>query len=112
MISPSEPGQSRIHNELSEFATLNQSGPFQIAEGVLFQPPEREAVFLNLKTEQYYGLDPVGTRIWQVLTETQDLEATVKTLLAEYEVEETRLRSDIAALTGRLREKGLLTAQA
>ena len=87
------------------------SGSFKIAKDVLFQPLEREGVFLNLKTEQYYGLDPVGTRIWQLLSETQDLEATIRTMRVEYDVDEPRLRSDIEKLTSRLRERGLLADQ-
>ena len=82
-----------------------------MAKDVLFQPLEQEGVFLNLKTEQYYGLDPVGTRIWQLLNETQDLEATIHAMRAEYNVEELRLRSDIEKLTSRLRERGLLADQ-
>ena len=42
-----------------------------------------DAVLLNLRTEQYYSLDPVGTRIWQLLGETRSLEATIQRVLAE-----------------------------
>ena len=87
---------------------VNSTGPFRTAEGILFQPLEREAVFLNLKSEKYFGLDPVGTRIWSLLVETQDVETTVQTLLREYDVEEIRLRKDVAALIDRMQERGLL----
>jgi predicted DNA-binding transcriptional regulator len=90
--------------------SVNSTGPFRTAEGILFQPLEREAVFLNLKSEKYFGLDPVGTRIWSLLVETQDVELTVQTLLREYDVEEIRLRNDVAALIGRMQERGLLDA--
>lgn len=77
----------------------------------LFQKLDKEAVLLNLHSEQYFSLDPVGTRIWQVLTETHELEKTVQILLGEYEVDAARLRQDVLALAGRLTAKGLLVAE-
>ncbi len=82
-----------------------------MAEGVLFQQLDRESVLLNMKTEQYFGLDPVGTRVWQLLTETHSVEATVTTMCAEYEVDEVKLRMDVLALADRLTAKGLLVAE-
>lgn len=90
------------------YPLVNSTGPFRPAEGILFQPLEREAVFLNTRSEKYFGLDPVGTRIWSLLVETQDVETTVKAMLREYDVEEGRLRQDVAALIGRMQERGLL----
>ncbi len=37
------------------------------ATDVLVQELAGEAVLLNLKTEQYFGLDAVGARMWQSL---------------------------------------------
>ena len=76
----------------------------------MFQQLDRESVLLNMKTELYFGLDPVGTRIWKLLTETHSVEATVMTLRAEYEVDEAKLRQDVLALADRLTAKGLLIA--
>ena len=35
-----------------------------IGQDVLFRMVGEEAALLNLKSELYLGLDPVGTRIW------------------------------------------------
>lgn len=84
---------------------------YRLAEGVLFQQLDRESVLLNMKTEQYFGLDPVGTRIWQLLTTTHTVAATVAAMQAEYEVAEAQLRQDVLALAERLMAKGLLVAE-
>ena len=84
---------------------------YRLAEGVLFQQLDRESVLLNMKTEQYFGLDPVGTRIWQLLTTKHSVEATVTTMRSEYEVDEAKLRHDVLALADRLTAKGLLVAE-
>lgn len=75
---------------------------------VLFRELDGEAVMLDLETERYYGLDEVGTRIWQLFAEHQDTETVVAQMLAEYEVEEEQLRQDLAALLGELAEAGLV----
>ncbi len=75
---------------------------------VLMREIGGEAVILNLDSEQYYGLDEVGTRMWTVLTESESVGAAYEVLLAEYEVEPDELRADLARLVGELVEQGLL----
>jgi hypothetical protein len=87
------------------------AGSYRLAEGVLFQKLDRDAVLLNLRTEQYYSLDAVGTRVWQLLGETRSLEATIQKLLAEYAVDEATLRGDVLALAAKLTARGLLVEE-
>ena len=49
-----------------------------------------EAVILNLKSETYLGLDPVGTRMWTVLQESPSIQSAYASLLDEFEVEPER----------------------
>lgn len=67
-----------------------------------------EAVLLGLKSAGYYGLDPVGTRIWELIEEKGVLEDVLQGVLAEFDVDEARARADLLALTARLLEKGLV----
>ena len=48
-----------------------------IPDGVLVQELQGESVLLNVNTENYYGLDEVGTRIWAVLSEAPSIAAAV-----------------------------------
>lgn len=57
---------------------------YVVSPDVLFREVDGEAVLLNLDSETYFGLDPVGTRMWQVLTESPSLDDARTTLLAEY----------------------------
>lgn len=56
-----------------------------------------ETVILHLGSGLYFGLDPVGTRIWELLAQPQTLSALQAQLLAEFEVTADRLTADIAA---------------
>ena len=89
---------------------MNPSLPTQveISPEALFQELEGETVLLNLQSERYYGLDDVGTRMWQLLAENGDVAAALAQLLQEYAVEPAQLEADLAALIGRLAEAGLL----
>ncbi|MDQ3605461.1 MAG: PqqD family peptide modification chaperone [Gemmatimonadota bacterium] len=61
-----------------------------------------ETVILNLADSTYYGLDPVGTRVWDLVQEPKTVREVVDTLLQEYEVERDRCEQDILALLGEL----------
>lgn len=81
----------------------------QIADDVLFQTVADEAILLNMADNHYYGLDDVATRMWQLLMELGDGEAVIRAMLAEYDVEETTLRHDFAALVAEMEQRGLIT---
>jgi hypothetical protein len=78
------------------------------APDVIFQTVGDEAVLLNMKTTLYLGLNPVGTRMWQVLTEANSIQAGFESLLAEFDVPEERLRQDLEEFLAKLEEYGLI----
>ncbi len=67
-----------------------------------------ESVLLNLDNGRYYGLDEVGTRLYELLTTSSSVEAALTAALEEYEVGEGALRGDVSALIARLVDEGLL----
>jgi hypothetical protein len=80
----------------------------RINEDVLFQELQGEAVLLNLKTGVYFGLDTVGTRIWQLLGEHGVLSEVVQEMLREYDVKEQSCSEDVVALVLRMEEHGIV----
>jgi Coenzyme PQQ synthesis protein D (PqqD) len=69
---------------------------------------DNEAIFLNLETERYIGLDPTGTRMWQLLTAAPAISAAFSQLLDEYDVTPELLQSDLTQFLGQLVDNGLL----
>jgi hypothetical protein len=69
---------------------------------------DRESVLLNLETEKYFGLDETGTRMWQLLTASPNIDAAYQELLEEFDVEPELLRSNLVELLSRLVDNGLL----
>lgn len=82
-----------------------------IPPNVLIRFLDQESVLLNLNTEKYFGLDAVGTRMWQLLTGSPTIEAACVQLLEEYQVDSETLRSNLSELLDHLAENGLIAIQ-
>ena len=81
----------------------------QVNEDVLFQELQGEAVLLNLKSGIYFGLDPIGTRIWQLFAQHELLTEIAQTIVAEYDVAEDHCSADLLKLVGDLEQHGLVS---
>ena len=57
-----------------------------------------EAVILDLKSGVYYGLNPVGASIWNLIQEPRTINEVRDAILAQYEVEPEQCDRDIKAL--------------
>lgn len=80
-----------------------------IPENVLSQEIQDEVVLLNLENESYYSLNLVGSRMWQLLIEKENVETAVQQLLKLFVVDETTLRRDVKNLLDELVREGLLS---
>jgi hypothetical protein len=82
-----------------------------VRPNVIFRALGDESVILNLDSGVYFGLDEIGTRIWQLL-EQRDVGEVCETLQSEYDVPAERVEADVTALIDRLSAKGLVECRA
>lgn len=75
---------------------------------ILFQPLEDEIVLLSLSTEEYYSMDKVSGRMWQLLIEHKEIEPVIKQILTEFNTDETTVRRDLQQLITDCKSEGLL----
>jgi len=71
-----------------------------------------EVVILGLRDTVYYGLQDVGTRIWQLLQTPRSVRQIVDHIVSEYDVIEVTAAADVCRLLGELRDRGLVTVEA
>ncbi len=71
-----------------------------------------EAAILSIKNGVYYGLDPVGARIWQLIQQPRSVEELRNAVVQEYDVEPERCERDLITLLERLLVEGLIEVQA
>ena len=78
--------------------TLDMSSVVVASKDQLASGIGGETVILGLKAGRYYGVDAVGSRIWQLLQTPHRVAEIRDALVAEYEVERQRCESDLLAL--------------
>jgi len=71
-------------------------------------PLGEESAILNLKNTSYYGLDSVGTVVWNLLRQPRGIIEIRDALLQEYEVEAALCERDLLDLLAKMREEGLI----
>jgi hypothetical protein len=67
-----------------------------------------ETVILDLASGMYFGLDGVGKRIWEAVSDGNNLGETATAIASEYEVDEEQAFADVLKFTSDLVERGLL----
>lgn len=80
------------------------------APAVLIRTIEGESLILSIPQQEYFGLDPVGTRMWQLVTAKDSVEAAYRQLLEEFDVKPDLLRRDLGEFLEQLIDAGLLVA--
>jgi hypothetical protein len=81
----------------------------RINDDVLWQELQGEAVLLNLKTGVYFGLNPIGTRIWELLADRGMVRDVVDAIVGEYDVETPACADDVIALISDMQKHALVT---
>ena len=87
---------------------MNNPGIARVVKDVLSQEVDGETVLLNLNNESYFGLDPTGTRIWQLIRDLGDLDDVYAVMLEEFNVSEEQLQQDLKQLVEKLVDAGLV----
>lgn len=63
---------------------------------VLSSKIDEEAILMSFEAESYFGLDPVGSRIWELLSkQPATVDELVVLLMEEYEINETICRKHV-----------------
>jgi len=69
-----------------------------------------EVVMLSLETSRYYGLNLVGSRIWELLAQPQTLQQVCDTLLNEYDVTRVQCEREVLDVAQKLIDEKLVQA--
>jgi hypothetical protein len=70
-----------------------------------------ETVILDLASGTYFGLDPVGARIWTLLGEGKTLAQVCDVMQEEFDVSRADIERDVLDLAVRLQEQQLISAE-
>ncbi len=79
-----------------------------IAKDVVSCDLQGETAILDMKNGVYYGLDEVGTSIWNLIQKPIKVENILKELLRTYDVGREECQRDLYDLLNEMDENGLL----
>jgi N-acetylglucosaminyldiphosphoundecaprenol N-acetyl-beta-D-mannosaminyltransferase len=71
-----------------------------------------ETVILSVKDSTYYGLDPVGSFVWNLLQERRRVSDIRGEMLRNFDVEPERCERDLLALLEKMADHGLIEVRA
>lgn len=85
---------------------------FTVSEDVVVREVGGELVLLDLGSGQYFGLDAIGARIWELLSaKPQNLGELCDQIESEFDAPRERIEADMIALAAQLQDQELIVAQ-
>jgi Coenzyme PQQ synthesis protein D (PqqD) len=88
---------------------MNPLAKFVHSPRAMFRAVGEETVLLDLESGTYFGLNPVGARIWQIMGEGKTFAEISDVILDEYDVTRERIEADLVALADQLAEQKLIS---
>lgn len=88
---------------------MNLTDKASISPQVVAREVGNETVLLDLASGTYFGLDPIGARMWQLLEEGRSLTDVCAIMFNEYDVPRDVLERDTLELAEQLLEKQLIS---
>jgi hypothetical protein len=82
-----------------------------LSKDAVFRDLHGEAVILDLGSGTYFGLNTVGTRIWQLIEQHGRLKTVFDELCREYDAAPEELERDLLELVARLADVRLVEAK-
>lgn len=82
-----------------------------IPERIVYKKVGEEMVLLDFERGIYYGLNPVGARVWELLTEGKSTDEIIDLLTDEFDVQRTDAKDDVMALVDDLAANGLVSRE-
>jgi hypothetical protein len=80
----------------------------RLSPDVVFRELDGESVVLDLSSGRYFGLNAVGTRVWQLIQQGQPVDGLIRAVTAEYDADADAVERDVLALLEDLKARGLV----
>ena len=89
---------------------VDGSTVLKIPDAVLMRNVHDEVVLLDMVSEQYFGLNAVGSCVLGAIEGGADLDGAIAAVIASFDASENQIDADVRALVDDLVSNGLLVA--
>ena len=80
-------------------------------EDIVASDIDDEKVMMSVEKGQYFGLEPVGSRIWEMIAQPVRVSELIDVLLGRYDVDRETCEKDVLAFLEELNEAGILQVE-
>ncbi|MEI8355126.1 MAG: lasso peptide biosynthesis PqqD family chaperone [Deltaproteobacteria bacterium] len=80
-------------------------------EDIVASDIDDEKVMMSVEKGQYYSLDPIGSRVWELIEGPVKVSDLIDALLTKYDVDRETCEQDVLAFLEELREDGILQVE-
>lgn len=87
---------------------INDSTTFTRNAQLAFTQLDGETVMMSIDNNEYYGLNIVASRIWELLSEAKTYNELINILIAEYDVTAEQCKNDVVALLTAMYSKKMI----
>ncbi len=84
-----------------------ETAPFH-GPDVIWRKMGEETVLLNSRSENYYSLNEVGTRVWELIDGQATVREIASRIAEQYDAPVEEIEKDVVALLQELREQELV----
>lgn len=67
-----------------------------------------EKVMMSIEKGEYFGLDPIGSRVWELIENPVRVSALIDELLLKYDADRETCEDDVLAFLRELHEAGIV----
>ncbi|MCA9953773.1 MAG: lasso peptide biosynthesis PqqD family chaperone [Ardenticatenaceae bacterium] len=89
-------------------ATLTSASRVVRSEGFITSTVDNELVMMSLEKGTYYGLDAIGSQIWENIATPITIEALCQKLIDQFEVDPAQCQADVLAFLNELHQEDMV----
>ena len=80
-------------------------------EDIVVSDIDDEKVMMSVENGQYYNLDSVGSRVWELIVKPVKVSELIDALLLKYDVDRETCERDVLAFLSELHKDGILQVE-
>jgi coenzyme PQQ synthesis protein D (PqqD) len=91
------------------FSTIGENTLITRRSGLLAAAVREETIMMDIESGQYYGLDDIGSEIWQRLESPRKFGDLIDGLVTEYDADRSVIAEDVRKLLSIMAEHKVVT---